>query len=65
MSTMGLRKSDFSQIHISIFNSFSKLRAYIDFYMSLGEKNEESKFIICTFIIVIKHYESVMVLKLS
>lgn len=33
--------------------------------MSWGEKNEVSKFILCNFIVVMKHYESVMVLKLS
>lgn len=44
-----------SQIHTSIFNSFSKLRASKDFYTSLGEENEVSRFIICTFIVVFKH----------
>lgn len=33
--------------------------------MSLGEKKEVSKFILCNFIVVVKHCESVMVLKLS
>lgn len=33
--------------------------------MSLGEKNKVSKFILCNFMVVVKHYESVMVLKLS
>lgn len=44
-----------SQIYISIFNSFSKWRASKDFHTSMGEKNEVSRFIICTFIVVFKH----------
>lgn len=51
-----------NQIHISIFNSFSKLRAST----RAGERRMKCQSLLFVILIVVmKHYGSVMVLKLS
>lgn len=50
-----------NQIHISIFNSFSKLRAST----RAGERRMKCQSLFVILIVVMKHYESEIVLKLS